>query len=411
MNETMKKIFSRRMLSMLLVGYASGLPLLLIGSTLQAWMTDEGVDLTAIGMVSLIGFPYVIKVLWAPLLDRYKLPFLSRRKGWMILFQVLMVICILGLSLSNPKDNIYVTCTWAFLVALFSASQDVVIDAYRREILPDEELGLGSSLYVTGYRLAMLVSGAFALYLADQIPWKDVFMWLAVFMAPAILFTIISPEENKHIPVPANLKEAIIGPLAEFFKRRGAFVMLLFILLYKVGDSMASNMTTPFILDLGYTKTDIAAVAKTFGMIATIVGGIFGGTLMLKMNMKLSLIFFGVLQAVSTLGFSLLAQLPVSFANLASVIAFENLASGMGTAAYAAYMASITNRQFTATQYALLTALMGVPRVILSSPTGYMAKMMGWEMFFVFCTVVALPGMLLLFQVFKLEKPAQEATV
>lgn len=411
MNETMKKIFSRRMLSMLLVGYASGLPLLLIGSTLQAWMTDEGVDLTAIGMASLIGLPYVIKILWAPLLDRYKLPFMSRRKGWMILFQVLMVICILGLSFSNPKDNIYLTCTWAFLVALFSASQDIVIDAYRREILPDEELGLGSSLYVTGYRLAMLVSGAFALYLADQIPWKDVFTWLAVFMAPAILFTIISPEENKHIPVPANLKDAIIGPLAEFFKRRGAFVMLAFILLYKVGDSMASNMTTPFILDLGYSKTDIAAVAKTFGMIATIVGGLFGGTLMLKMNMKVSLIFFGILQAVSTLGFSILAQLPVSFVNLASVIAFENLASGMGTAAYAAYMASITNKQFTATQYALLTALMGVPRVILSSPTGWMAKQMGWEMFFVFCTVVAVPGMLLLFSVFKLEKPAQKAAV
>lgn len=411
MNETMKKIFSRRMLSMLLVGYASGLPLLLIGSTLQAWMTDEGVDLTAIGMASLIGLPYVIKILWAPLLDRYKLPFLSRRKGWMILFQVLMVICILGLSFSNPKDNIYLTCTWAFLVALFSASQDIVIDAYRREILPDEELGLGSSLYVTGYRLAMLVSGAFALYLADQIPWKDVFTWLAVFMAPAILFTIISPEENKHIPVPANLKDAIIGPLAEFFKRRGAFIMLAFILLYKVGDSMASNMTTPFILDLGYSKTDIAAVAKTFGMIATIVGGLFGGTLMLKMNMKVSLIFFGILQAVSTLGFSILAQLPVSFVNLASVIAFENLASGMGTAAYAAYMASITNKQFTATQYALLTALMGVPRVILSSPTGWMAKEMGWEMFFVFCTLVAVPGMLLLFSVFKLEKPAQKAAI
>lgn len=411
MNETMKKIFSRRMLSMLLVGYASGLPLLLIGSTLQAWMTDEGVDLTAIGMASLIGLPYVIKILWAPLLDRYKLPFMSRRKGWMILFQILMVVCILGLSVSNPKDNIYVTCTWAFLVALFSASQDIVIDAYRREILPDEELGLGSSLYVTGYRLAMLVSGAFALYLADQIPWKDVFMWLAAFMAPAILFTIISPEENKHIPIPANLKDAIVGPLAEFFKRRGAWIMLLFILLYKVGDSMASNMTTPFILDLGYSKTDIAAVAKTFGMIATIVGGLFGGTLMLKMNMKVSLIFFGILQAVSTLGFSILAQLPVSFVNLASVIAFENLASGMGTAAYAAYMASITNKQFTATQYALLTALMGVPRVILSSPTGYMAKMMGWEMFFVFCTLVAVPGMLLLFSVFKLEKPAQKATV
>jgi PAT family beta-lactamase induction signal transducer AmpG len=411
MTETMKKIFSRRMLSMLLVGYASGLPLLLIGSTLQAWMTDEGVDLTAIGMASLIGLPYVIKILWAPLLDRYKLPFLSRRKGWMILFQILMVVCILGLSVSNPKDNIYVTCTWAFLVALFSASQDIVIDAYRREILPDEELGLGSSLYVTGYRLAMLVSGAFALYLADQIPWKDVFMWLAVMMSPAILFTIISPKENENIPVPSNLKEAIVGPLAEFFKRRGAWIMLLFILLYKVGDSMASNMTTPFILDMGYSKTDIATVAKTFGMIATIVGGLFGGALMLKMNMKVSLIFFGILQAVSTLGFSILAQLPVSFANLASVIAFENLASGMGTAAYAAYMASITNKQFTATQYALLTALMGIPRVILSSPTGYMAKMMGWESFFMVCTVVAIPGILLLVPVFKLEKPAQKATI
>lgn len=408
MNETVKKFFSARMLSMLLVGYASGLPLLLIGSTLQAWMTDEGIDLTKIGFVSLIGFPYVVKMFWAPLLDRYKLPYFSRRKGWMILCQVMMVICIFGLSLSNPKDNIMATCAWAFLVALFSASQDVVIDAYRREVLPDEELGLGSSLYVTGYRLAMLVSGAFALYLADQIPWKSVFMWLAVFMAPSILFTIFAPAENKHIPVPANLKEAIVGPLAEFFKRRGAWIMLLFILLYKVGDSMASNMTTPFILNIGYSKTDIATVAKTFGMIATIAGGIFGGTLMLRMNMKVSLIVFGILQAVSTLGFSLLAHLPVSFSSLAAVIAFENLASGMGTAAYAAYMASITNRQFTATQYALLTALMGVPRVILSSPTGWMANVMGWDMFFVFCTVVAIPGLLLLVPVFRLNKPVDE---
>lgn len=399
-----KKVFSLRMLSMLLMGYSSGLPLLLIGSTLQAWMKDEGIDLTAIGMVSLIGLPYVIKVLWAPLLDRYKLPFLTRRKGWMVLFQILMVGSIVGLSLSNPKEDIYLTCTWAFFIALFSASQDVVIDAYRREILPDEELGLGSSLYVTGYRLSMLVSGALALYLADQIPWKDVFMWLAIFMAPSIVFTFIAPAENKHIEIPSNLKEAIIGPLAEFFKRRGAWIMLLFILLYKVGDNLASNMTTPFILDIGYSKTDIAAVAKTFGMIATIVGGIFGGTLMLKMNMKVSLIFFGILQAVSTLGFAILPNLPVAFASLASVIAFENLASGMGTAAYAAYMASITNKRFTATQYALLTALMGVPRVILSSPTGWMAKVMGWEMFFLVCTVIAVPGLLLLIPVFKLEK-------
>lgn len=399
------------MLSMILLGYASGLPLLLIGSTLQAWMTDEGVDLAAIGMVSLIGMPYVIKFLWAPVLDRYKLPFLSRRKGWMVLFQILLVLCIFGLSLTDPKSDIYLTCTWAFFIALFSASQDVVVDAYRREILPDEELGLGSSLYVTGYRLAMLVSGALALIIADKVPWKDVYMWLAVFMAPAIAFTLVAPAESKHIPIPSNLKEAIVGPLVDFFSRRGAWIMLLFILLYKVGDSMASNMTTPFILAAGYSKTDIGTVAKTFGMIATITGGIFGGTLMLRMNMKVSLIFFGILQAISTLGFSFLTYLPVSFTSLASVIAFENLASGMGTAAYAAYMASLTNKQFTATQYALLTALMGIPRVILASPTGWMAEVMGWEMFFVFCTVVAIPGMLLLIPVFRLEKPAQKITV
>jgi MFS transporter, PAT family, beta-lactamase induction signal transducer AmpG len=411
MNITMKKVFSARMLSMILLGYSSGLPLLLIGSTLQAWMTDEGVDLAAIGLVSLIGLPYVIKFLWAPFLDRFKLPVFSRRKGWMVLFQILLVLSILALSLTNPKTDIYMTSFWAFLIALFSASQDVVIDAYRREILPDEELGLGSSLYVTGYRLAMLVSGALALIIADKVPWKEVYLWLAVFMAPSIIFTLLAPSENKHIPIPSNLKEAIVGPLVDFFTRRGAWIMLLFILLYKVGDSMAANMTTPFILAIGYSKTDIGTVAKTFGMIATIAGGIFGGTLMLRMNMKVSLIFFGILQAVSTLGFSILAHLPVSFTSLASVIAFENLASGMGTAAYAAYMASLTNKQFTATQYALLTALMGIPRVILASPTGWMAEVMGWDMFFIFCTVVAAPGLLLLIPVFKLEKPGQKAAV
>lgn len=409
MNETLKKVFSARMLSMLLTGYSAGLPLLLIGSTLQAWMTDEGVDLTAIGLVSLLGLPYVFKFLWAPLLDRFKVPLLGRRKGWMLIFQALLVVCILGLSLTNPKTDIFLVCTWAFLIALFSSSQDVVLDAYRREILPDDELGLGSSLYVTGYRLAMLVSGALALYLADQIPWKNVYQWLAVFMAPSILFTIFAPKESHHIPIPSNLKEAVVGPLVDFFQRKGAWIMLLFILLYKVGDSMASNMTTPFILDIGYSKTDIATVAKTFGMIATMLGGIIGGTWMLKMNIKTSLIIFGILQAVSTLGFSILPSLPIAFTSLATVIAFENLASGMGTAAYAAYMASLTNKQFTATQYALLTALMGIPRVILASPTGWMSKMMGWEAFFIVCTLIAVPGLLLLIPVFRLERPEQKA--
>ena len=408
---TAKNIFSFRMLSMLLIGYSAGLPLLLIGSTLQAWMVDEGIDLVAIGMFSLLGMPYVVKFLWAPFLDRYKLPFLSRRKGWMFLFQVLIILSILGLSFTNPKTDLFIVCTWAFVIALFSASQDIVLDAYRREVLQNEELGLGSSLFITGYRLAMLVSGALALYLADRIPWESVYGWLALFMAPSLLFTLIAPAESETIAVPANLRTAVIGPLRDFFSRDGAFIILLFILLYKVGDSMASNMTTPFILNIGYTKTDIAAVAKTFGMLATILGGIIGGTLMFKIPMKPSLVIFGILQAISTLGFSLLTSLPVSFYSLATIIAFENLASGMGTAAYSAYMASLANKKFSGTQLALLTALMGVPRVIISGPTGLMAKTLGWEYFFLMCTLVAIPGLLLLNWVFKLERPNHQSTV
>jgi MFS transporter, PAT family, beta-lactamase induction signal transducer AmpG len=415
---SLKQIFGLRMLMMLLTGYCAGLPLLLIGSTLQAWMTSEGVDLTAIGFVSLLGLPYVLKFLWAPLLDRYALPFLGRRRGWMLVFQALLVGSILGLSASNPKDNLMLVGMWSFLIALFSASQDVVLDAYRREILPDEELGLGSSLYVNGYRLAMLVSGAFALYLADQVPWRQVYQMMALLMAPAMIVTLLAPRESKHIQIPSDLRVAVIGPLEDFFKRKGAWIILLFILLYKVGDSMASNMTTPFILDIGYTKTDIATVAKTFGMIATMLGGLIGGAMMLRFDIRWSLTSFGILQAVSTLGFSLLPSLPLGIPSLAVIIAFENLASGMGTAAYAAYMARLTNKQFTATQYALLTALMGIPRVILASPTGWMSKMMGWEWFFIACTLAALPGLLLLFPIIRMmpsaasqseAQPAEEA--
>ena len=408
--DTIKKIFSFRMLTMIMMGYCSGLPLLLTGGTLQAWMTDEKIDLTSIGMVSLIGMPYVLKFLWAPFLDRFQLPFFGRRKGWMILFQILILVSIFGLSLSHPKTNLMMVLGWAFCIALFSASQDVVVDAYRREIMPDEELGLGSSLYVNGYRLAMIVSGSLALNMADVMPFSNVYQIMALCMLPAIFFTIIAPKESHTFKLPTNMKEAVFGPLQEFFTRKGALIVLLFILMYKVGDSMAANMTTPFILQLGYSKTDLGNVAKLFGLVSTIIGGLIGGIMMLRFNMKWALIFFGLLQAVSTLGFAILPSMPVSLSSLAIVVAFENLASGMGTAAYAAYMASITNKQFTATQYALLTALMGIPRVILASPTGKMVEVLGWEMFFVVCTVVAIPGLLLLIPVSKLDKPAQATT-
>lgn len=397
------KIFSYKMLTMLLIGYCAGLPLLLIGGTLQAWMTDAGLDLSTIGVIAIVGIPYSLKFLWSPFLDRYKLPLLGRRRGWMIVFQGVLVLLLLSLSRLDMKVDVAAVSVISFLIAFFSASQDIVIDAYRREILPDEELGLGNSLYIMGYRLAMIVAGALALRMADSMPWSSVYMWMAVCMGAGMLFTLIFPKEGDEVVEPSTMMEAVIGPLKDFFQRKGALIMLLFILLYKVGDVMAANMTTPFILGLGYTKTQMGDIAKLYGMIATIVGGLIGGIAMLKLNMKWSLTIFGILQAVSTLGFAWLQSLPVEFGSLAMIITFENLASGMGTAAYAAYMLKLTNREFTATQYALFSALMGVPRTILATPTGWMAEQMGWSPFFIFCTLAAIPGMLLLIPVFKLE--------
>ncbi len=404
--DLMKKVFSYRMLCLLLLGYAAGLPLLLIGSTLQAWMTDSKVDLGTIGMVSLIGLPYTIKFVWSPFLDRFRVPFLGRRKGWMVVFQALLVAAIFALSLVNPTENLMLVGIIATMIAFFSASQDIALDAYRREILPDEELGFGSSVYVTGYRLGMLVAGAGALILADQVPWSDVYMWMAACMVPAILFTIISPAEKTDLVAPKNMKEAVVGPLKEFFTRPGAIIIILFILLFKVGDLMAANLTTPFILQAGYTKTDIGTVAKGVGMFATIIGGLFGGALMLRIPMKPSLVVFGILQAASTLGFALLTSLPVAWGSLALIIGFENFSAGMGMAAYGAFMAALTDKRFTATQYALLSSVMGITRVILPAPTGYLADAVGWNMFFVICTLAAVPGMLLLIPVFRLSRPA-----
>jgi PAT family beta-lactamase induction signal transducer AmpG len=410
MNQTIRKIFSYRMLCLLLLGYGAGLPLLLIGSTLQAWMTQSGVDLASIGAASLIGLPYTVKFLWAPFLDRFKIPLFGRRKGWMIFFQILLVMAIFSLSMVNPKDHLMEVAIISFLIAFFSASQDISLDAYRRELLPDEELGFGNSVYVTGYRLGMLVAGAFALILAGSVPWSQVYMWMSAFMVPAIFFTIISPKENPAVHTPKTTMDAIVGPLKEFFSRPGSMTVILFILLYKVGDLMAGNMTTPFILKMGYTTVDVGTIAKTFGLIATIVGGLIGGVLMIRLSMKQSLVIFGILQAVSTLGFALLVRLPVGFASLASVITFENLTAGMGMAAYGAYMASLTDKRFTATQYALLSSVMGITRVILPAPTGYFAAVLGWEMFFIVCTLAALPGMLLLIPLFKLERRPPSAT-
>jgi PAT family beta-lactamase induction signal transducer AmpG len=393
---TLTVIFSRRMLVALLMGFSGGLPLLLTWGVLQAWMTEKGVDLTWIGMISLVQIPYVWKFLWAPFLDRFIPPFLGRRRGWLIVSQIALVAAIVGLGYSDPVKNTGLMIVAALLVAFFSATQDIVIDAYRREDLPDEELGLGSSMYVYGYRLGMLLASGGGLIMADHISFSQVYFIMSLCMLPGIITTLLTPEPELVAGAPQTMKEAVVEPFVDYFNRSGAIWMLVFILLYKIGDTMASGITMPFYLNTGFSKTEIGTVVKFFGTAATLIGAFLGGITMLKLGINRGLWIFGILQALSTAGFAILARIGYNIAMLSGVIAFENLSSGMGTAAFVAFMASITNKKFTATQYALLTGIMGLSRLLASSVTGFLAKNMGWQSFFIFCTLIAIPGMLLL---------------
>ena len=392
----MRAAFSGRMLVATLMGFVSGLPLLLTGSVLQAWMKEEGVDLGTIGLFALVGLPYTLKFLWAPLLDRFTLGALGRRRSWLLLFQAALIGALVWLSLSEPAADPLVLALAALLVTFFSASQDIVIDAYRRESLADEEQGLGASLYVNGYRVGMLLASGGGLILADQVGFERVYQIMAGFMLVGVVTTLLAPEPGVAEGTPTTLREAVIEPFVEYFQRPDALLMLAFILLYKIGDTMASHMTTPFYLDIGFTKTEIGAVVKLFGFWATVLGGLLGGLLVMRIGIHRALWLFGILQGVSTAGFAVLAQVGASLPGLALVITFENLSGGMGTAAYIAYMASLTNRRFTATQYALLSSLMGIPRVIAAAPTGFVAETTGWTLFFVLCALIALPGLLLI---------------
>jgi len=405
----LKAIFSGRMLVALLMGFSCGLPLLLTITVLQAWMQEEGVDLTYIGLMALVGLPYSLKFLWAPFLDRFTLPFLGRRRGWLLVAQVALILSIAWLGQANPVKSPWLLAFAALLVTFFSASQDIVVDAYRREDLADEELGLGSSLYVNGYRIGMLLASGGGLVMADHMPYSMVYLIMAACMLVGLITTLLAPEPEVAVGTPRSVRAAVFQPFIEYFSRHGALWILAFILLYKVGDQMASAMTTPFYLDTGFTKTEIGAVVKIFGFWATIAGGLLGGVIMLSFGITRCLWFFGILQAVSTAGFAALAKIGYSIPALTGVIAFENLSSGMGTAAFVGFMASLTNKKFTATQYALLTSLMGVPRVMASAPTGFLAKNLGWFSFFIFCTLIAVPGLLILFKIIPWLKESEQA--
>lgn len=393
---TLMIVFSRRMLVAFLMGFSGGLPLLLTMGVLQAWMKERGLDLTWIGMITLVQIPYTWKFLWAPFLDRFIPPFLGRRRGWLLMSQIALMASIAGLGYSDPVKNPWMMIAAAILVAFFSATQDIVIDAYRREDLPDEELGLGSSMYIYGYRLGMLLASGGGMILADHTSFQRVYLIMSLCLLPGVVTTLLTPEPSINVDLPRSMKEAMINPLIDYFKRSGALWILSFILLYKIGDTMASAISTPFYLEIGFSKTEIGTVVKLFGTAATMIGALLGGLFLLKLGITRGLWVFGVLQALSTACFAILARIGYNISMLAGVIAFENLSSGMGTAAFVAFMASITNKKFTATQYALLTSLMGLPRALASSGTGFMAKNIGWEGFFIGCTLIAIPGLLLL---------------
>ena len=395
---TVLAALNRRTLICVATGLASGMPLYLLIQLVPAWLREAGVSLEEIGLFALVGLPYTWKFLWAPLLDRLHLP-LGLRRGWMLLSQLALIPAIGFLGSLDPVLNITVVATLAVLIAVLSATQDIALDAYRRELLPDSELGLGNAIHVQAYRISSLVPGSLALILADLMPWGPVFWITAAFMAVGVVLSLTVSEPTRE-PLPsAGLRASVLQPFQEYLDRRGwgAFLLALtFMVAYKMGDNMATALSTPFYLDLGFSKTEIGLVAKNAALWPAIAGGVLGGIAMLRLGINKALWVFGLVQLLSILGFAYLASVGPVLWLLAAVISFEYLGVGLGTAAFTAFIARETSRTFAATQFALFTALAALPRTFANATTGYLAESLGWVGFFVLCTVLALPGMLLL---------------
>tara|TARA_B100000614_G_scaffold256863_1_gene276186 strand:- start:6419 stop:7804 length:1386 start_codon:yes stop_codon:yes gene_type:complete len=446
--EIISPYFQKKIFITLSMGFVSGIPLLLTITLLQAWLTDEGISKSTIGLFALVGLPYSLKFLWAPIFDGITLSTFGRRRSWMLVTQILLIITITGLGMTDPAMNATNVAILAVLVAFASASQDIVIDAYRRESLSDEEQTLGASAYVLGYRIGALAAGAGGLILADYMSYQMVYAFMSLVMLYGVLITIIADEPKSNYR-PSSFIETVIKPFIEFFDRYTSInniaadrlkhvrsglsitlrpddkirsekishgykrskitrrnilknifltpvLILLFILLYKIGDTMAHSLSTNFYLDIGFSKTEIGTIVKFFGLFATLVGAFAGGLIALKIGLYQSLIMFGIFQAIATLGFSLLAIVGDNIYLLMTVISLENLAAGMGYTAYLAFIANMTNKQFTATQFALMTALMSLPRTLFSGFSGYLVEYLDWELYFVFCSLIAIPALIIL---------------
>ena len=397
----------RNLAVVLLLGFASGLPIALVGSTLQAWMTVEGVSLATIGLITLIGVPYTWKFLWAPTMDRFVPPFLGRRRGWIVITQLGIMAGLAAMATSSPRTDVLLISLLALVVAFLSASQDIAVDAYRTDIATPEQRGMIAALNVLGYRLAMLTSGALALVLAagsgwiSGLGWQNTYLLMAALMGIGIVAALWGREPVASAPPPRTLQEAVVEPLREFFSRPGAWMLLVLIVLYKLGDAFAVSLSTAFLIrGAGFSPDDVGYVNKGMGLAATIFGVLAGGTLMVKLGLYRSLMAFGILQAVSNLTYMWLAMAGKSYPVLLVAVGFDNFAGGMGTAAFVALLMALCDHRFTATQYALLSALSAVGRVYVGPAAGYMTDPkylgMGWPTFFFITFLVALPGLVLL---------------
>ena len=389
----------RKMVVLILLGFTSGLPLYLTSQTLTAWMRVEGVDLTTIGIFSLVALPYSLKFVWAPFFDRYTPPFLGRRRGWLIVTQVALLGAIAAMSLHDPRLGLQMLAVNAVCIAFFSASQDVVADAYRTDVLAEREMGAGAAIFVLGYRIALLASGSLAFILADRMPWSTVYIAMALFMAVGILATLWAPEPVVHGTPPQTFAEAVVLPFREFFQRAGvrtALMVLAFIVLYKLPDSLTLNLSTAFLIDLGFSQTDIGTIKGGLGILATIVGAIAGGTIVARLGINRSLWVFGLFQGLSNLAYYALALAGREYPLLVGAIIVENFCMGMVASGFVAFLMSMCSSRFSATQYALLSSLTGVGRDVLVAPAGAVAESAGWATFFLITVILAVPGLLLL---------------
>lgn len=393
-----QSLCNRRVVTVAVLGFASGLPLALSAGTLQAWLTVQGVETKQIGLFSLVGLPYVLKFLWAPVLDRYQPGWPGRRRDWMLLTQLLLAALLCAAGAANlGAGALPLLAVVAVAIATLSATQDIAIDAYRSEVLHERERGFGAGAAVTGYRLGMLLAGAGALLVADQIGFAQVYQCLALVLLIGAVASVCGPELPRDVPAPGTLKAAVIEPLREYFRRDAAVPLLVLIFLYKLGDAFAGGLTTNFLLrDLGFTLTDVGAIYKGLGLVASIAGALYGGAMMARLGLYRALVLFAWLQALTNLGFALLAVTAKSYLAMVAVVGLENLAGGMGTAAYLALLMAICERRYTATQFALLSAVASLGRVFAGPPAGYLVDAAGWPVFFVLTFVLALPAIVIL---------------